>query len=294
MSIIFILQNTKIASTSLLTTSDQKINSALKFAARLILANQNKILEANRFDLKNFNPADPNYDRALLNEQRLKSLAAQLADASRLSSPVNKILEHKILPNKLSLSKISVPLGVIGVIYESRPNVTAEIFSLCLKAHNACLLKGGREIARTNNILVSLIKQALKKFQISTDVVNLLPSGRAAVKELLHARPLVDVIIPRGGRGLIDFVRKNSTVPIIETGAGVVHTYFDASGSVKIGAPIIANAKTRRVSVCNALDTLIIHRARLKDLPVLVSALASKQVHLFADPPPPKTFSQKN
>ena len=192
-------------------------------------------------------------------------------------------MESRNLNSGLSLEKVTVPLGVVGIIYESRPNVTFDVFSLCIKSGNAVLLKGGSDAESSNRYIVTLIKEVLEAHQISPQIIELLPSDRAATQELLNAVGYVDMIIPRGSQNLIDFVRDNAKVPVIETGAGIVHTYFDGSGDVKKGADIIFNSKTRRVSVCNALDCLIIHQSRLSDLPDLTKKLASKNVVLYAD-----------
>ncbi len=260
-----------------------KINQALRLAARLFWQERQKILAINAKDLSKISPLAAFYDRAKLTEERIVAMAKQLQVVASLPSPLGRQQEKRKLPNGLELSRVSVPLGVVGVIYEARPNVTAEVFSLCLKSGNVCILKGGKEVAGTNTFLVRLIRQALQASSLPSASINLLPGGRDNVAALLQADGTVDVIIPRGGAGLIEYVRKNSIVPVIETGAGVVHTYFDKTGDVQAAAQIIFNAKTRRVSVCNALDTLLINRQRLADVFPLVAPLATRKVIVWAD-----------
>ena len=183
----------------------------------------------------------------------------------------------------MTIRKVSVPFGVIGVIYEARPNVTADVFSLCFRSGNVCVLKGGSDADDSSRAIVSVIHQVLTMHGIDTSVCTLLPADREATSELLGAVGLVDLIIPRGSSSLINFVRDNARIPVIETGAGICHTYFDAAGDVSKGAAIVNNAKTRRVSVCNALDCLIIHQDRLADLPAICADLASSNVTIYAD-----------
>ncbi|MBI5222357.1 MAG: glutamate-5-semialdehyde dehydrogenase [Candidatus Magasanikbacteria bacterium] len=273
----------KSAMVSLATMPVSKVNRVLRATASAITRQQKEILSANKKDLRSINPADPRYDRALLTPARIRGIARQLRDVAELPSPLNQVLEQRTLDNGLRLSKVSVPLGAVGVIYESRPNVTVEVFSLLFKSGNTCVLKGGKEVHRTNTALVKIIRKVLVKSKTNPDCIILLPSNHIVVDQLLRANKYVDVLIPRGGAGLIKYVRANSSIPVIETGVGVVHTYFDKSGDAKIGARIIANAKTRRPSVCNALDTLIIHQARLKDLSVLMAPLAKSKVKVCAD-----------
>jgi glutamate-5-semialdehyde dehydrogenase len=226
---------------------------------------------------------DPKYDRLKLSAERIGNIATDIRKVAELPYPVGKVLLTRQLANGLHLSKTTVPLGVIGIVYEARPNVTFDVFSLCLKSGNACLLKGGSDAAHSNRAIVELIKSALRKHKIDEDVVHLLPPDRSAIDELLQAVGYVDVIIPRGGQSLINYVRTHSKVPVIETGAGIVHTYFDESGAVNMGRNIIHNAKTRRVSVCNALDCLLIHQSRLPDISYLLAPLAQDGVQIFAD-----------
>lgn len=241
------------------------------------------IIAANKRDLERMNPNDPKYDRLFLNEQRIAAIANDMRNVAKLQSPLNLVLEERTLPNHLQMRKVSVPMGVIGIIYEARPNVTLDAFVLCFKAGSACVLKGGSDAQFSNEMLVRVITTTLQQHSIPVEAVYLLPPSREAAAALLEAVGLVDVIIPRGSQGLIDFVRNNSRVPVIETGAGIVHVYFDETGDNQKGRSIVANAKTRRVSVCNALDTFIVHEKRLEDLPFLVEQLAEKKVQIFAD-----------
>lgn len=277
------LQDVYQAAKSLLRLSDDLIAEVLCAVADEIIAQADVILKANKQDLSRMDPANPKYDRLKLTLERLEGIAADMRNVSKLPSPVGKVLKEIVRPNGLKIKQISVPFGVIGIIYEARPNVSFDVFSLCLRSHNACVLKGGSDAQDTNEASVGIIHGVLKRFGIDTHIVELLPGDREATAELLHARGLVDLIIPRGSSGLIRFVRENATVPVIETGAGICHTYFDASGDVAKGAPIINNAKTRRVSVCNALDCVLLHRTRLASLPELCSMLSNSNVVIYAD-----------
>lgn len=258
-------------------------NKVLLDLANLLEDKTDEIIKANQFDLDKMAKNDPKYDRLLLNQERIRGIASDLRKVSSLSSPVGQVLEELSRPNGLYLKKVRVPLGVVAVIYEARPNVTIDVFALAFKTANAVVLKGGSEAQHSNQILVDLIHQSLIENNINPELVYLMPPEREAVHDLLNAVGLIDVCIPRGSQGLIDFVRKNAKIPVIETGAGIVHAYFDKSGDVAKGSKIIHNAKTRRVSVCNALDTLLIHRERLTDLPMLVSSLTEKNVEIYAD-----------
>ena len=277
------LQEVYQAAKSLLRLSDDLIAEVLCAVADEIIAQADVILKANEQDLSRMDSANPKYDRLKLTLERLEGIAADMRNVSKLPSPVGKVLKEIVRPNGLKIKQISVPFGVIGIIYEARPNVSFDVFSLCLRSHNACVLKGGSDAQDTNEASVGIIHGVLKRFGIDTHIVELLPGDREATAELLHARGLVDLIIPRGSSGLIRFVRDNATVPVIETGAGICHTYFDASGDVAKGAPIINNAKTRRVSVCNALDCVLLHRTRLASLPELCSMLSNSNVIIYAD-----------
>lgn len=273
------------ASHELLALDDQEINKILQTVADATLANSAFILQENRKDLARMEPANPKYDRLKLTEERLENIAADMRQVASLPSPLGRILKSSTLPNGLQLKRISVPFGVIGIIYEARPNVSFDVFSLCLKSGNACLLKGGSDADYSNKAIIQVIHDVLNRFHINLHIVELLPADREATSELLHANGYVDLIIPRGSCNLINFVRQNATIPVIETGAGICHTYFDHYGDVKKGAAIINNAKTRRVSVCNALDCLLIDSNRLSDLPVLCQMLAKSNVIIYADDP---------
>ncbi|NTX00105.1 MAG: glutamate-5-semialdehyde dehydrogenase [Geobacteraceae bacterium] len=271
------------ASREIITLTDEAINSLLCALADSIPAHRDAILQANQKDIERMDPADPMVDRLLLNASRLDAIAADIRNVASLPSPLDAVLEKRVLPNGLNLKKVTVPIGVIGIIYEARPNVTFDVFALCLKSGNATVLKGGSDAMYSNIAIVELIHYVLKEHGINPDTIYLLPAEREAAAVMLNAVGYIDMIIPRGSQKLIDFVRDNAKVPVIETGAGIVHTYFDKSGDVEIGKQVIFNAKTRRPSVCNALDTLVIHQERLSDLPALVEPLKEKQVVLFAD-----------
>lgn len=277
-----LFDKTKKASLRLSSLSDKARNAVLLRLADAIVAEADTLLAANAEDLQNREPSDPLYDRLQLTNERLEGIAADMRKVVSLPDPLGRVLVDRVLPNGLQLRKVSVPFGVIGVIYESRPNVTFDVFSLCFKSGNACLLKGGRDAQQSNLAAVALIKRVLESMEVDTDVVNLLPATHEAAQALLSAEGYVDLVIPRGGKKLIQFVRDNARIPCIETGAGVVNTYFDAAGDLAKGIRIVTNAKTRRVSVCNALDCLIVHASRLADLPALVGEMAEK-VSLYAD-----------
>ncbi len=273
----------KRVSTQVALIPDDRRAAALEAVADAILAHSADILSANAEDLARMDPQNPLYDRLKLTPERLEGIASDMRHVAALPSPLGRVLEDRTLPNGLRLRKVSVPFGVIGVIYEARPNVTFDVFSLCFKSGNACLLKGGSDADASNRAAVALIRRVLAEQGLPEEAVTLLPPTHEAVGELLGAVGYVDLVIPRGGRRLINYVRDNAKVPCIETGAGVVNTYFDAAGDLEIGKRIVLNAKTRRVSVCNALDCLIVHRDRLADLPALLAPLAEKDVTVYAD-----------
>ncbi|TAE31677.1 MAG: glutamate-5-semialdehyde dehydrogenase [Candidatus Kapaibacterium sp.] len=282
-SIQYSLRQTQRASRTIAALSEERINAILQDVADSALKETAFILAENKRDLERMPETDPKYDRLKLTEERIASIAADIRKVAGLSSPLGSILEKKTLENGINLEKISVPMGVIGIVYEARPNVTFDVFALCLKAGSASALKGGSDAEFSNKAIISLIHKVLEKHGITPFAANLLPPDRESTSAILNAVGFVDVIIPRGSQGLIDFVRQNSRVPVIETGAGIVHIYFDASGDAALGANAIFNSKTRRVSVCNALDTVIIHRERLQDLSALVQKCAEKNVQIFAD-----------
>ncbi len=255
---------------------DRQRNLLLEHLADAILANRQNLLDANRQDLEQMDSNDPLYDRLLLTPDRLQGIASDVRHVASLPSPLGIISKVRTLKNGLYLRRVSVPFGVIGVIYEARPNVSFDVFSLCFKSGNACILKGSRNAHRSNEAIVGLIHQTLLAEGLPTDVVALMPPTHEATAELLGAVGYVDLCIPRGGRKLIDFVRDNARVPVIETGAGVVHAYFDKDGDLEKGRRIIANAKMRRVSVCNALDCLLVHRDRANDIPALLAPMEGK------------------
>lgn len=270
----------KEASRSLALVEDAQRNLLLEHLADAILANQELLLEANRQDLEQMDSQDPLYDRLLLTPERLKGIASDMRHVASLPSPLGIISKEQTLENGLYLRRVSVPFGVIGVIYEARPNVSFDVFSLCFKSGNACVLKGSRNAHHSNEAIVDLIHRTLQKEGLPADVVALMPPTHEATAQLLGAVGYVDLCIPRGGKKLIEFVRDNARVPVIETGAGVVHAYFDKDGDLEKGRAIINNAKTRRVSVCNALDCLLIHKDRVGDLPDLLASMADKvQIH---------------
>jgi glutamate-5-semialdehyde dehydrogenase len=265
------------------TLAPALINQVLNDVAAEAIAQTTYILAENQKDLDLMDPKDPKYDRLKLTAARIEAIAGDMVSVANLDSPLGKQLSETHRPNGLSITKVRVPLGVVGVIYEARPNVTFDVFALCFKTGNISILKGGSDADHSNRAIISVIHKVLTKHQIDVNVATLLPAEREATAALLAAVGYVDVLIPRGSQSLINFVRDNSKVPVIETGAGIVHTYFDLSGDLAKGTEIVANAKTRRVSVCNALDCLIIHADRLKDLPQLASILKEKQVEIFAD-----------
>jgi glutamate-5-semialdehyde dehydrogenase len=276
-------ESVKRASKTLALLSDEQRNEILLAVADAIICQQERILKANGEDLAKMDPSSPLYDRLQLTETRLEGIAADMRNVATLPSPLGHITKQKTLPNGLRLCRVSVPFGVIGMIYEARPNVTFDVFSLCFKSGNACVLKGGKDADCSNREEVALIHEVLEKYGISKDVVALLPATHEATGEMLNAVGYVDLCIPRGGRKLIDFVRDTARIPVIETGAGVVNTYFDKDGDLEMGKAIINNAKTRRVSVCNALDCLLVHLDRLDDLDSLVEPMAEKKVIIYAD-----------
>lgn len=273
------------ASRKLLKLDTETINQVLLAVADAAEANADFILAENQKDLDRMEPSNPLYDRLKLTKERLCAIAADTRNVVSLPSPLGKVLKETVRPNGLIIRKVSFPFGVVGVIYEARPNVTFDVFSLCFKSGNAVLLKGGSNAHATNLAIVEVLHGVLKRFDIDTHAVELLPASHDATAEMLQAVGMVDVIIPRGSSRLIQFVRENAKVPVIETGAGICHTYFDAEGDLEKGKAIIHNAKTRRVTVCNAMDCLLLHESRLCDLSALCAPLATEHVILYADAP---------
>lgn len=271
------------AGRKLAMVSDSTIKDVLLAVADAALANKEHILAENKLDLDRMDPKDPKYDRLKLTEERLADIASDIRNVANLPSPLGRVLAETTRSNGMKLRKVSVAFGVIGIIYESRPNVSFDVFSLCLKSGNACLLKGSKDAHCSNTAIVSIIQGVLTRFGLDPAVCTLLPAEREATNELLQARAYVDLIIPRGSANLINFVRENAGIPVIETGAGICHTYFDVDGDLTKGAAIVFNAKTRRVSVCNALDCLVVHEKRIADLPELCAPLATKNVVIYAD-----------
>jgi len=280
-----IFKRVKKASCAVAAMTDETRNRLLGELATAICDNKKRLLDANKADLDRMQRDNPLYDRLLLTERRLDNIACDMRHVASLPSPVNRIAEDRTLANGLRLRKLRVPFGVVGVIYEARPNVSFDVFALCLKSGNACVLKGGKDADSSNKAIADLIHEVLGRNGEDPSAVELLPSTHEATAGMLAARGLIDVCIPRGGKQLITFVRDNASIPVIETGAGVVHAYCDSAADTAMAASIINNAKTRRVSVCNALDCLIIHRDRLDDLPKMLEPLAKSNVRIYADMP---------
>ena len=278
-----LFRNAKKASRSLNVLDRDIINKILLSVADIAVENTKYILAENQKDLDLKDKSDSEYDRLVLTAGRIEAISADIRNVVNLPSPLGNILMQNTRKNGLIISKISVPFGVVGVIYEARPNVTFDIFSLCLKTGNACILKGGSDAINSNKAIVKLIREVLQEYRIDQNILTLLPAGREETTQLLNAREYVDLIIPRGSRGLIDYVRDNASISVIETGAGICHTYFDESGDKEKGREIVNNAKTRRVSVCNALDCLIIHEERLNDLDYIVGLCSGSGVVIYAD-----------
>ncbi|MCD8031289.1 MAG: glutamate-5-semialdehyde dehydrogenase [Bacteroides sp.] len=280
-----IFKKVRAASQKLLQIEDTRLNEVLNLLADAVIRDTAFLLEENKKDLERMDPANPKYDRLMLTQERLEGIAADIRNVATLPSPLGRILSESVRPNGMKLTKITVPFGVIGIIYEARPNVSLDVFSLCLKSGNACVLKGGSDAEYSNRAILRVIHQVLGEADIDPTIVELLPVEREATAALLHAEGYVDLIIPRGSSNLIQYVRQNASIPVIETGAGICHTYFDKDGDLEKGAAIINNAKTRRVSVCNALDCVVIHKDRIQDLPVLCQELIQSNVVIYADAP---------
>lgn len=273
----------RAASKVLAATDTARVDETLLSLADALEKRADELLAANAADCAEMDSADPRYDRLLLTRGRIEGIADGIRDVAALPSPLGIVLDETVRPNGMVIRKVSVPFGVIGSIFEARPNVIFDIFALCFKSGSACVLKGGHEAKNSSEASAAIIHDVLRAHGLPEGLAAVLPSTREATAELLGARGKIDLIIPRGSRRLIDFVRENATVPVIETGAGVCHTYFNESGDTAIGSDIIFNAKTRRVGVCNALDCVIIDRSRLADLPELCRRLAEKNVEIHAD-----------
>lgn len=277
------LELTLKASRSLTLLEEDKINEILNDLADAAVENAEAVLVENQKDLSRMDPADPKFDRLKLTKERIEGIAADIRNVASLPSPLGRVLSETTRPNGMNIKKVSVAFGVIGIIYEARPNVTFDVFSLCLKSGNACVLKGGSDAIDSNTAIVKVIHAILERHGVDQNILTLLPADRAATAEILNAQGYVDLIIPRGSQGLINYVRENATIPVIETGAGICHTYFDEFGDAVKGQAIVDNAKTRRPSVCNALDCLVIHESRLADLPQLCADLPKSGVVIYAD-----------
>ena len=276
-------ERTKKASRQLALLTDEQRNAVLRAVADAIEASTDELLAGNAEDLKRMDESNPLYDRLKLTPERLRAIASDMRNVAHLPSPLGIETQKRTLANGLRLRRVSVPFGVVGVVYEARPNVTFDVFALCLKSGNACVLKGGRDASASNEKAVEVIKRVLRTMGVCEDVLTLLPATHEATAEMLSAVGYIDVCIPRGGRRLIDFVRDTARVPVIETGAGVVHVYFDRDGDLEKGRRIVCNAKTRRVSVCNALDTLLVHKNRTADLPALLAPMEGKVEFFYND-----------
>lgn len=276
-------QTSRRAADSLAAADNAAIDAALLSIADAVEAGKSELLAANALDCTALGQHSPMYDRLLLTPERIADIAAGIRAVAALPSPLGVTLDSVTRPNGMTIRRVTVPFGVIGCIFEARPNVVFDVFALCFKAGSACLLKGGHEADNTNNAAITIIREALTAAGFDADCAVLLPSGHEATTAMLRARGEVDLVIPRGSRRLIDYVRTNALVPVIETGAGVCHTYFHTSGDIATARDIVYNAKTRRVSVCNALDCLIVDRARLDALPAVCYRLADKNVEIYAD-----------
>jgi len=278
------LQAARKAKLVMLKLGLEQKKTVLAGIAEALRSHVGEIIVENRRDLERMNPLDSKYDRLLLDESRIESLAKSVLDVSELADPTGQVLSAREVANGLRIEKKSVPLGVVGVIYESRPNVTIDVASLCIQSGNVCLLRGGSDAWYTNSYLVRLIQDVLIQQDLDEHIVQLLPTDRELVSELLEATAFVDIIIPRGSQSLIDFVRQNAKVPVIETGAGVCHTFVDASADLDMAAKIVANAKISRPSVCNSLDTILVHRTVVSEfLAKLFPYFDESKVTVFAD-----------
>ncbi len=278
-----VFEGAREASRALALLTKEKINALLCDVAAAAEANIPSILEANKLDLAKMERSNPLYDRLLLTEERIMGIAADMRSVAGLYSPIGEELAQFVRPNGMQISKVRVPFGVIGVIYEARPNVSFDVFALCFKTANACILKGGSDAHNSNSAIVDIIRSVLRANSIDERVVTLLPAEREATAQLLAAEGYVDLLIPRGSSSLINYVRHNASIPVIETGAGICHTYVDEAADIAKASAVVMNAKTRRVSVCNALDCMVIHSARLVDIAEICAPLAIQNVVIYAD-----------
>ncbi|MES2023071.1 MAG: glutamate-5-semialdehyde dehydrogenase [Patescibacteria group bacterium] len=278
------LQNAKTASAELGLLSGAKRNLILKNLAQLLRKNKKLIISANQKDAKNFDINNPMRDRLLLNDERIEGMAKEIEGIIALPDPIGELFDCRER-GELNICRKRVPLGVVGIIYESRPNVTTDVSAICIKSGNAAVLKGGKEARNSYIVLHNLIKKAFVSAGANPDAIQFIdPKDREIVNQIIKANDYIDMIIPRGSHRLISFVRDNATVPMIETGAGVCHTFVDESAKLIPSAKIIFNAKTQRPSVCNALDTLLVHKKIAeKFLPMTAKLLAEKEVEIFAD-----------
>ncbi len=276
-------ENSRIAAGETAALGTTTTDAVLAAVADAVEARADELLAANALDCNALGSSDPRYDRLLLTPDRIAEIAGGIRAVADLPSPVGQTLETIVRPNGMTIRKVAVPFGVIGVIFEARPNVIFDVFTLCFKAGSACVLKGGHEAADTNTVAAAIIRDALAACGVNPDAIVLMPSDHEAALHMLRARGEIDLIIPRGSRRLIEMVRENALVPVIETGAGVCHTYFHTSGDIATGRDIIFNAKTRRPGVCNALDCLVVDRSRLSDLPAICYHLTDKNVEIYAD-----------
>ena len=292
-SIVPFLKQTQQAAAKVRRLETAQKSALLNRLAEIIESSVELIKVENQKDLDLMPQTDPKYDRLLLTDKRIADLASSLREVALLKDPSGEVLLEKTLENGLKLQKIAVPMGVVGVIYESRPNVTIDVASLCLMSGNACVLKGGKEAIFSNLCLVGLIHKALTEFDIPADAVMLLPTDRKLTEELLQATRYVDLIIPRGSDALIQFVRKNSLIPTIETGAGVCHTYIEKTADLAKAAAIVVNARVSRPSVCNSLDCAIVDAEIAETfLPMLIEGFTKWNVEVFADEPAYEIFKK--
>ena len=276
-------QAVKQAARSMSAITPEQTPQALTAMADALICHTDDIVKANQRDLDKIDPSDYRYDRLKLDANRIAAIAADTRNVASLPAPCGEVIEEREMPNGLKISRVRVPMGVVGVIYEARPNVTVDVVSIALRSGNAVVLKGGSDANESNTVLASILRDTLAAQGLNPDLIQLLPPSHEAATDLMNAVGYVDLLIPRGSKRLIASVRDNAKIPVIETGASVVHTYFDVAGDVAKGAKVITNAKTRRVSVCNALDCVLIHSARLADLPALCAEMASKGVEIHAD-----------